>query len=83
MLGFVTVARVTFIIDKKGIVRQVLILFYFYTTFLKGFPPLPLSRDGLDATMNYGAHSKFIEKWLDKLEAEDKAAANSATSASS
>ncbi|KAF4617246.1 hypothetical protein D9613_005847 [Agrocybe pediades] len=51
MLGLVPVARVTFIIDKKGIVR-----------------------DALDATMNYGAHSKFVEKWLDKLDEEDKKA---------
>jgi peroxiredoxin Q/BCP len=28
------------------------------------------NRDGLDATMNYGAHSKFVEKWLDKLDEE-------------
>jgi len=48
MLGFTPVARVTFIVDKKGIVR-----------------------DALDATINYGAHSKFVEKWLDKLQAED------------
>ncbi|KNZ80927.1 hypothetical protein J132_03627 [Termitomyces sp. J132] len=26
--------------------------------------------DTLDATINYGAHSKFVAKWLDKLEAE-------------
>jgi peroxiredoxin Q/BCP len=25
----------------------------------------------LDATVNYGAHSKFVEKWLAKLEAEE------------
>jgi len=43
-------ARVTFIIDGKGIVR-----------------------DALDATMNYGAHSKFVSSWLDKLEAEKAA----------
>ncbi|KAG6811637.1 hypothetical protein H0H92_006507 [Tricholoma furcatifolium] len=48
------VARVTVIIDKKGIVRLSL-----------------LSRDTLDATMNYGAHAKFVAKWLDKLEAEE------------
>ncbi|KAF9046705.1 peroxiredoxin Q [Panaeolus papilionaceus] len=48
MMGLVDVARVTFVIDKKGIVR-----------------------DSLDATMNYAAHSKFVEKWLEKLEAED------------
>ncbi|KAG5634569.1 hypothetical protein H0H81_001515 [Sphagnurus paluster] len=48
ILGLVPVARVTVVIDKKGIVR-----------------------DTLDATMNYGAHSKFVAKWLEKLEAED------------
>ncbi|PPQ63624.1 hypothetical protein CVT24_004377 [Panaeolus cyanescens] len=48
MLGLVDTARVTFVIDKKGIVR-----------------------DALDATMNYGAHTKFVEKWLEKLDAED------------
>ncbi|KAF8817025.1 peroxiredoxin Q [Phlegmacium glaucopus] len=51
ILGLVAVARVSFIVDKKGVVR-----------------------DALDATMNYGAHTKFVEKWLDKLDAEDKAA---------
>jgi len=55
MLGLVGVARVTFIVDKNGVVR-----------------------DGLDATINYGAHSKFVEKWLDKLDAEDKATAAAA-----
>ncbi|KDR82771.1 hypothetical protein GALMADRAFT_238291 [Galerina marginata CBS 339.88] len=52
MMGLVPVARVTFVVDKKGVVR-----------------------DALDATMNYGAHSKFVEKWLDKLDKEDEAAA--------
>ncbi|OCH91855.1 AhpC-TSA-domain-containing protein [Obba rivulosa] len=51
LLGFVD-ARVTFVIDSKGVVR-----------------------DALDATMNYNAHLKFVTKWLDKLEAEDKKAA--------
>ncbi|KAG7088464.1 hypothetical protein E1B28_012453 [Marasmius oreades] len=46
MMGL-TDARVTFIIDEKGIVR-----------------------DALDATMNYGAHSKFVAQWLEKLEKE-------------
>jgi peroxiredoxin Q/BCP len=54
--GLVPVARVTFIVDKKGVVR-----------------------DGLDATMNYNAHSKFVETWLDKLEAEDNVEAPTAT----
>jgi len=40
-------SRVTFIIDDKGIVRDV-----------------------LDAHMNFGAHSKFVSSWLDKLEGE-------------
>jgi len=51
MMGISAIARVTVVIDKKGIVR-----------------------DTLDATMNYGAHSKFVAKWLDKLEAEETAA---------
>jgi peroxiredoxin Q/BCP len=52
MMGLAPIARVTFIIDRKGIIR-----------------------DALDATMNYGAHSKFVEKWLDRLQQEDDAAA--------
>jgi len=50
LLGL-TDARVTFIIDSKGVVR-----------------------DALDATMNYGAHVKFVNKWLDTLEQEQKQA---------
>ncbi|KAI0086559.1 peroxiredoxin Q [Irpex rosettiformis] len=46
LLGL-TDARVTFIIDSKGVVR-----------------------DALDATLNYGAHVKFVNKWLEKLEEE-------------
>lgn len=34
---------------------------------------MKLGRDALDATMNYGAHSKFVARWLEKLEAEDTA----------
>jgi len=52
MMGLAAVARVTYIIDKKGI-----------------------TRDTLDATMNYGAHAGFVEKWLTKLEEEDAGAA--------
>ncbi|PPQ65863.1 hypothetical protein CVT26_000797 [Gymnopilus dilepis] len=48
MFGLIPSARVTFIVDKKGIVR-----------------------DALDATLNYSAHSKFVDKWLDKLQAEE------------
>jgi peroxiredoxin Q/BCP len=29
-------------------------------------------RDMLDTTLNYSAHSEFVAKWLDKLEAEGK-----------
>jgi hypothetical protein len=34
------------------------------------------TREGLDATMNYGAHSKFVEKWLHRLDEEDLAEAS-------
>jgi thioredoxin-dependent peroxiredoxin len=30
-------------------------------------------RDVLEATLNYGAHGKFVAKWLDKLEKEASA----------
>ncbi|PSR74834.1 hypothetical protein PHLCEN_2v9548 [Hermanssonia centrifuga] len=50
LLGLVD-ARVTFVIDAKGVVR-----------------------DSLDATMNYGAHVKFVNKWLVKLEEEERQA---------
>ncbi|KAH9933122.1 AhpC-TSA-domain-containing protein [Epithele typhae] len=52
LFGLVETARVTFIIDSKGVVR-----------------------DAHDTTLNYSAHVKFISKWLDKLEAEEKKAA--------
>ena len=29
------------------------------------------SRDVLDSTINFAAHSKFVEKWLGKLETDD------------
>ena len=35
-------------------------------------------RDAHDATINYSAHVKFVSKWLDKLEAEEKKAAEPA-----
>lgn len=39
-------------------------------------PRCPRScRDVLEATINYGAHVKFVNKWLEKLEAESKPAA--------
>ncbi len=40
-----------------------------------------LCRDVLDTTLNYGAHVKFVTKWLDKLEAEEKTAAEPAADA--
>ena len=43
---------------------------------------LPLARrDVLDTTVNYSAHVKFVSKWLDKLEAEEKKAAEPAPAA--
>ncbi|KDQ62398.1 hypothetical protein JAAARDRAFT_30302 [Jaapia argillacea MUCL 33604] len=48
LFGFVD-ARITVVVDKKGIVRDV-----------------------LDTTVNYGAHSKFVTKWLEKLQTEDQ-----------
>ncbi|KAJ3484259.1 hypothetical protein NLI96_g5760 [Meripilus lineatus] len=48
LLGL-TESRITFIIDSKGIVRDV-----------------------LEATINYAAHAKFVDKWLEKLEAEGR-----------
>lgn len=38
-------------------------------------------RDVLDTTVNYGAHVKFVSKWLDKLEAEEKKAAEAPAAA--
>ncbi|OJT11530.1 hypothetical protein TRAPUB_11948 [Trametes pubescens] len=52
LFGLAETARVTFFVDSKGVVRDV-----------------------LDTTVNYSAHVKFVTKWLDKLEAEDKKAA--------
>ncbi|KXN88244.1 Peroxiredoxin Q, chloroplastic [Leucoagaricus sp. SymC.cos] len=42
MWGLVQVVRVTFVIDRQGIVGYV-----------------------VEGTMNYGAHAKFVEKWLE------------------
>lgn len=39
-------------------------------------------RDVLDTTLNYSAHVKFVSKWLDKLEAEEKDAEQPAAAAS-
>jgi len=57
LLGL-TDARVTFFIDSKGVVRDV-----------------------LDTTINYGAHEKFVTKWLDKLDAEEKQVAQASEAA--
>ncbi|KAF5315483.1 hypothetical protein D9619_007225 [Psilocybe cf. subviscida] len=57
IMGLLPVSRVTFIVDKKGSC-QALILTHSI-------------RDALDATVNYGAHAKFVEKWLDQLETEN------------
>ena len=83
-MGLTAVARVTFIVDKEGIVRQVQI----YPS-VKNFQVLNFlfslsmdNRDGLDATMNYGAHAKFVENWLDKLDLENKVATATATAES-
>ncbi|KAI0754924.1 thioredoxin-like protein [Daedaleopsis nitida] len=38
-------------------------------------------KDVLDTTVNYGAHVKFVSKWLDKLEAEEKKAAEAPAAA--
>ncbi|PCH40146.1 AhpC-TSA-domain-containing protein [Wolfiporia cocos MD-104 SS10] len=53
-----TDARVTFFIDSKGVIRDV-----------------------LDTTINYGAHAKFVTKWLDKVEAENRKTAKPAEEA--
>ncbi|KAL0578620.1 hypothetical protein V5O48_003363 [Marasmius crinis-equi] len=47
LFGLTPTARVTFIIDEKGVIR-----------------------DGFESTINYGAHSKFVTQWLEKLEKE-------------
>ena len=35
----------------------------------------------LDTTINYGAHEKFVTKWLDKIDAEEKQAAQAGEAA--
>jgi hypothetical protein len=42
-----------------------------YSNVLKTFILTRTIRDALDATVNYGAHAKFVEKWLDQLETEN------------
>ncbi|THH19073.1 hypothetical protein EW146_g2022 [Bondarzewia mesenterica] len=47
-----TDARVTYFIDKSGVIR-----------------------DAIDATVNYGAHVKFVQQCIENMEAEEKKAA--------
>jgi peroxiredoxin Q/BCP len=62
-------ARVTFLIDSDGIIQYVfngiLWLFAVRDSFLT------VSRDVLEATFNYGAHSKFVAKWLSTMQTEE------------
>ena len=44
--------------------------------------PVSAYRDVLDTTINYGAHEKFVTKWLDKIDAEEKQAAQTGEAAS-
>ncbi|KAF6757346.1 thioredoxin-like protein [Ephemerocybe angulata] len=53
MFGISPIARCTFIVDKKGVVR-----------------------DAMDSTINYGAHQKFVDKWLQKLADEGEGASS-------
>jgi hypothetical protein len=69
-------ARVTFIIDSKGVTRCVCVLSpYLWHSHSSDIDSYHCNvrlayRDALDASLNFGGHSKFIGKWLDKLEAE-------------
>lgn len=82
-MGLVAVGRVTFIIDKKGIVRRVRIYPPVNFHVLNLFLSLCMDdRDGLDTTLNYGAHAKFVEKWIDKLDVENQVATATATAES-
>ncbi|KAF7288581.1 Peroxiredoxin Q [Mycena chlorophos] len=56
LFGLAETARVTVIVDGKGVIR-----------------------DTTEGTLNYGAHSKFVTKWLDKLEAEAAKSAETET----
>jgi peroxiredoxin Q/BCP len=52
------------VIDSKGIVRSVATRLQRILTYSR------FARDSMDATMNYNGHIKFVQKWLDALEAE-------------
>lgn len=68
LFGLSDVARVTFIIDGKGQVRYVQVSKFVGSFSFESF--VFHHRDALEGTLNYGAHSKFVTKWLEKLEAE-------------
>ena len=59
----------TFIVDKEGIIRSVEVVAWSTTGFADCW-----CRDALDATVNYGAHQKFVDKWFQKLEGESATA---------
>ncbi len=61
MWGLVKVARVTFVVDREGIVKYVHFENHGYGA------DSSINRDALEGTMNYGAHAKFVEDWLRKL----------------
>jgi thioredoxin-dependent peroxiredoxin len=61
--------RTTFVIDKTGTVRFV---FHFYVAW--NLLTYLIYRAVLDATVNFSAHAKFVNKELDKLEAEGESA---------
>ncbi len=75
LLGL-TYARVTFIIDSKGILRYVVFTISSITTRLIR---RITGRDSLDATLNYGAHVKFVNKWLEQLDEQAKRSDGEAT----
>lgn len=65
MWGLVQVARVTFVIDRQGIIR-----WEYNQPQVPVINPGSIVRDALEGTMNYGAHAKFVEKWLETLKSE-------------
>lgn len=64
----------TFVIDGKGIVRYVASFLLCRLGYIC-LHDYAVARDALDATMNYGAHAKFVARWLEKLAKEDESAA--------
>lgn len=70
LLGLVE-ARMTVVIDSKGIVRYVFFKFSAWEAHPEKHCPF---RDSLDTTLNFSAHVKFVTKWLEKLNTEEAAA---------